>query len=176
MATKARRPTAHRNGAGDLIERPRYGRAAVLTLAAAGLVVGVLAALPASSTVSRRPPASHPATGTGTTAGATTTTAPAAASTGSAIHVVVLAPAGAPEAPTVRQRLTAAHYDLVSHAAIPASWVSSLTSSLVRYPAGMSAEAADVARTLGVSASSVSAEPAGTSDGSDVIEVFVPSS
>lgn len=142
-----------------------------MALAALGLGIGVLAALPANrpprKTVPARSLARHPASPS------TTTSSTSAAA---AVRVVVLAPAGAPEQQSVTSRLEAAKDVVVPHAAIPSAWVSSLTSPIVRYPSGLEEAALAVAHTLGLGPSVVSAEPAGTSEGADVVEVFVPAS
>ncbi|MHB1987325.1 MAG: hypothetical protein ACYCSF_04995 [Acidimicrobiales bacterium] len=169
-------PTAHREPRRDA---PRHGRGLLVTVVTVGLGIGILAALPANRSSAR--PQSAPRTTahlahrprTGSTshsaAGPPTTT-----SVVPAVRVALLAPAGARGAATLHQKLASAGYLLVPQAAIPASWVSSLTAPLVRYPLGLSSAAAKVARTLGLSGSTVSQEPAGTSVGSQVIEVFVP--
>lgn len=148
-------------------------RGLLVTAAAVGLSVGVLASLPATHVTSATASTTTtttttPAGGAGTT---TSTTTPAA---GSAIHVAVLAPAGAPGEPSVTAKLSAAHDVLVKEAPIPTSWVSGLAGPVIHYPTGEAAAAAAVAKTLGVPASGVSLEQPNTSDGADVIEVFVP--
>lgn len=153
---------------------PSMFRGVVVTLAAVGLVIGILASLPSGS---------HKATGatvndTGHTT--TETTVPGAGSTTStttavnAVHVAVLAPAGSPDEQSVRASLLAAHDIIVPEAAIPASWVGSMTAPVIHYPPGLESEALTVASTLKVPSSEVSEEATGTSDGSDVVEVFCP--
>lgn len=156
-------------------ETGRELRGVLLTLAAVGLSVGVLASLGPS-----RPAAAHrravpPAAAT------STTLAPAGsvpAGTTGAAHpageVAVLAPAGSPATAGIEQKLTKARYSLVHHAPIPASWVASLQVPLVRYPSGLLREAMAVATALGLNSSVVGPEAAGTSDGAQVVEVYVP--
>ena len=173
MAARRPEPPERRDAKRDL-------RAIVLTLASLGLSIGVLASISnrtaAAGEASPKDPTSSTSSTTSTTSPslggpATTTTSTTPASPG---RVVVLAPAGSPATAGVQQKLTAAHYSLVGHAPIPSSWVTNLTQPIVRYPNGLYDEAVNVAKALGVQA--VSAEPPGTSDGADVVEVFVPAS
>lgn len=153
-------------------------KAVFLTLASIGLTIGVLVSISSRPAASADRPPQRPVAATTTTTttspssgGSTSTTSTTAASPG---RVVVLAPAGSPATAGVEQKLTAAHFSLVGHAPIPSSWVTNLTEPIVRYPNGLYDEAVNVAKALGVSA--VSAEPPGTSDGADLVEVFVPAS
>lgn len=156
-------------------ETSRDLKAILLTLAGVALVIGVLSSLGPSK----------PSTATLKTGGSTTTTTTTSppsspssttAPAGSAGKVAVLAPTGSPATAGVQQKLTAASYTLVNHAPIPSSWVTNLANPIVRYPNGLYDEAVAVARALGLDSSVVSPEPSGTSDGSDVVEVFVPAS
>jgi hypothetical protein len=157
-------------------------RGAVVALAATGLAIGLLAAMPTSSATSRAAfgrghhhrgtrPATTPTTTTlpaGGSASTTTTTSAAV------LHVAVLAPSSASATAATKAKLRAAHVVLVPEAPIPSSWVSTLAGPQVQYPPGLSSEAAQVARILGVPASTVVAEAPGTSHGAGVIEVFLP--
>ncbi len=158
-------------------EQSGQWRGALVTLAVLGLGIGIFAVLPsrpAASPAKKVPPSSHHRkTPTSST---TSTTVPATTSSTPATRVAVLSPAGAPDEPAIVEKLSDAHYTLVHEAAIPSSWVSTLASPLVRYPSGYESEADTVATTLGVSRGVVESEPAGTSDGADVVEVWVPSS
>lgn len=155
--------------------RTQTARAVAVTVAAAGLVIGVLAALPGHA---RGVPAtsipSHSTTTTTTRNGHPTTTTTTPASSG--IKVAVLAPAGSPDAAIVRHKLTVAHDTLVTEAPIPLSWVSSLSGPEVEYPPGLSGSAGRVAAALGQKPSAISPEQPGSSNGADVVEVFVPAS
>ena len=143
------------------------GRAVAVSLGALALAIGVLASLPSAQTTALRN------LGTTTTLPTNTSSTTSTVRTTS-VHVAVLAPAGSTEVGTVTAKLTAAHDILVSEPAIPSSWVSGLIAPVVHYPPGFEAEAEAVASTLGLASGSVNAEAAGTSDGEDVIEVFVP--
>lgn len=149
-------------------------RAVAVTVAAAGLVIGVLAALPQgkSHAVTTTTTTTLPSHSTTTTTGGTTTTTTAQAAR--QIQVAVLAPAGSTLVASVEDKLTAAHDRLVPEGAIPPDWVSSLTAPEVEYPPGLAAAAGKVAVTLGKSASSITPEQAGSSKGADIVEVFVP--
>jgi hypothetical protein len=154
-------------------------RGVLVTLGALGLSIGVLFSI--GGAVPTRP--SKIALGPTTTTTTTTTTAhnPAGSSTTTTVakagtKVAVLAPTGAPLAASVESKLTRAGDSLVSHAAIPSSWVSNLHQPVVRYPYGYFDQAVGVARALGLNSNVVGAEASGTSDGADVIEVFVPAS
>ena len=182
-------------GPGTPDEPPNRLRGVLVALAAVGLGVGVLAVLPsrsgasgrsASSTRSGAPAHSGSGSGGGTTT-TTSTTAPGSGGSGSGsggsttttaaaatVHVALLAPSGAPDGPTLQQKLSSSSFTLVPHSPIPSSWVSALTAPLVRYPSGYQSEAATVSSALGLAASAAQAEPSGTSVGADVIEVFVP--
>jgi hypothetical protein len=156
-------------------EVPDHARALAVTLVAVVLAVVVLVALPAQSSTGL--PAASTSTTTTTTphhsttsTSSTPTTTPASA----AIHVAVLAPTGSSDDSTVVAKLTAAHDVLPTEDPIPSSWVSDLAGPVIHYPTGLLAQANEVAVTLGVPASAVTAEPSGSSYGADVVEVFVP--
>ena len=156
-------------------EVPDHARALAVTLVAGVLAVVVLVALPAQSSTGL--PAASTSTTTTTTphhsttsTSSTPTTTPASA----AIHVAVLAPTGSSDDSTVVAKLTAAHDVLPTEDPIPSSWVSDLAGPVIHYPTGLLAQANEVAVTLGVPASAVTAEPSGSSYGADVVEVFVP--
>lgn len=151
-------------------------RAVLITLGALGLSIGVLFSI-GGATPAAGPSASQmPTTTTTTLPAGTASSTSTSTSPATATKVVVLAPAGAPSTTGVKNKLTQAGDVLVSHASIPASWVSTLRQPIVRYPVGLFDEAVAVARALGLKTDVVSAEPSGTSDGADVIEVFVPAS
>lgn len=153
----------------------RRERGIVVTLAALGLAVALLASIPATAL---RPAAASHRGGRHSTP---TTTSPATVATSTTlaaagVHVAVLAAAGTAAVSTTEGKLTAGHDVLVPEPPIPSSWVSSLPGIVVHYPPGLSAEAMGVARVLGVPSADVSAEQPGTSDGADVVEVFLPAS
>ncbi|HET9093171.1 MAG TPA: hypothetical protein VFN50_12225 [Acidimicrobiales bacterium] len=158
---------------------PRRFRAWLVTLVALALAIGVLAGLPGRPAPARRD-APAPRSGSAPTSPSPPSSVVAATSTTTAtvtgVRVAVLAPAGAPGTTKVRAELEAAHFALVSEPPIPSSWVSALAGPVVRYPGGMARQAEAVAAALGVPSGGVASEAAGTSDGSDVVEVFVPGS
>jgi hypothetical protein len=179
MATERRAPSPPPPGPpgppGTHEEVPDHARALAVTLVAVVLAVVVLVALPAQSSTGL--PAASTSTTTTTTphhsttsTSSTPTTTPASA----AIHVAVLAPTGSSDDSTVVAKLTAAHDVLPTEDPIPSSWVSDLAGPVIHYPTGLLAQANEVAVTLGVPASAVTAEPSGSSYGADVVEVFVP--
>jgi len=151
-----------------------------VALAATGLAIGLLVAVPSATSRAAAGrghhhrgtrPATRPTTTTLPAGGSTTTTTTTSAPV---LHVALLAPASASGTATTRSKLRAAHVVLVPEAPIPSSWVSTLGGPQVQYPPGLSSEAAQVARILGVPASAVVAEAPGTSHGAGVIEVFLP--
>jgi hypothetical protein len=155
------------------------GRAVIVTVVAVGLAIGLLAALPGRAPATaggHRAAPSPPTTTAPPASGSSTTTSTTAADSGPVLHVAVLAPYGAPAVSATEAKLTTAHVLLTHEAAIPSSWVSSLTSPIVHYPYGLDSEALRVASILGIPASSVSEESSGTSDGAQVVEVFLPAS
>jgi hypothetical protein len=153
-------------------------RAVVITVLALGLAIGVLAAIPNRSRAAATPTMQHgggkPTTTTTMPVSAPSTTSTTGPGSGSGIKVAILAAAGTSSVSTTRGKLSAAHYSVVPESPIPYSWVSSLTSPVVHYPAGYDSEALQVASTLGIPSSGVTEELSGTSYGSNVIEVFLP--
>ncbi len=153
---------------------PRRFRAFLVSLAAVALAIGVLAGLPGPprrGTPRQRSAISPTSSSSPSNVVSTTSTASTAVA---GVRVAVLAPAGASGTAKVRQELEAAHFALVSEPPIPSSWVSTLAGPVVRYPGGMARQAARVAAALGLTSTGVTSEAAGTSDGADVVEVFVP--
>jgi hypothetical protein len=179
MATERRAPSPPPPGPpgppGTHEEVPDHARALAVTLVAVVLAVVVLVALPAQSSTGL-PPASTSTTTTTTPHHSTTSTSstPTTTPASAAIHVAVLAPTGSSDDSTVVAKLTAAHDVLPTEDPIPSSWVSDLAGPVIHYPTGLLAQANEVAVTLGVPASAVTAEPSGSSYGADVVEVFVP--
>lgn len=180
MATERRAPSPPPPGPpgppGTHEEVPDHARALAVTLVAVVLAVVVLVALPAQSSTGL-PAASTSTTTTTTTphhSTTSTTSTPTTTPASAAIHVAVLAPTGSSDDSTVVAKLTAAHDVLPTEDPIPSSWVSDLAGPVIHYPTGLLAQANEVAVTLGVPASAVTAEPSGSSYGADVVEVFVP--
>ncbi|MGO9558513.1 MAG: hypothetical protein ACLPQS_01755 [Acidimicrobiales bacterium] len=176
MATERRAPSPPPPGPpGTHEEVPDRARALAVTLVAVVLAVIVLVALPKQTTAGQ-PAASTSTTTTTAPHHSTTSTSstPTTTNAGAAIHVAVLAPTGSPDDSTVVAKLTAARDILPAESPIPSSWVSDLTSPLIRYPVGLLAQANRVAVTLGVPESAVTAEPPGSSYGANVVEVFLP--
>ncbi|MGH9296765.1 MAG: LytR C-terminal domain-containing protein [Acidimicrobiales bacterium] len=152
-------------------------KAAVVSLAAVGLGVGVLANVPNQLPVPHhhraRPVPPRTTAGPSGTIPKTTSSVPS-----KAVHVAIISTSlSSPAATTVKAKLEAAHYLLYPAASVPASWVSEVRTTVIHYPGGGAAAGREVAVTLGLPSSAVSAEPDGTSVGPgtlSVIEVVVP--